>query len=261
MPRPPFKLTDQQAAHIAQGVMSLDARIPIDPRSHRPFVRAFIELVHAATGKLYSPEIYRRLLDAYASTRRPSMATLADEREHAGRALMAATTDLSSSVNVSTPSLLGGLGDIAERVADAVEVKIARSLDMIAQQSNAQLDFYVHQLQAAEAELKAQRAHVAALGAQLAEARQSAEQFRIEAESSRSLITQHVQSVAVLSQNAEDMRKFALMSIEEARGQARALKDRCIEMELQQQRDAQTMDTMRRANFRAATASIPENNE
>lgn len=239
--------------------MELDARIPVDTRSHRPFVREFIRVVHAATGKLYSPEIYRRLLDAYAPTRRPSISTLADEREHAGRTLIATAVGPSSGDVAGQIARPAAIGDIAEQVADAVEARLARGLDMVAQQQNAQLDFYVHQLQQAEAELKSQRAHLGTLGAELAAARQSAEQYRLEAESGRALIAQHVQSVAVLSQNADDMRKFALMSIEDARAEARALKDRCVELELQQHRDAQAMEAMRRANFRAA-ATTPETN-
>lgn len=261
MPRPPFHLTDQQAARIAQGVMELDTRIPVDTRSHRPFVREFIQLVHATTGKLYSPEIYRRLLDAYAPARRPSMSTLAEEREHAGRTLTAALAPVLGENAAPGPLQAAPPSDIAERVADAVEARLGRSLDAVAQQQNAQLDFYLHQLQQAEAELKALRAHIATLVGQLAEARQSAEQYRADAEAGRALIAQHVQSVAVLSQSADDMRKFALMSIEEARGEARELKDRCVELELQQHRDAQALDALRRANFRAATNAGLENDK
>lgn len=83
----------------------------------------------------------------------------------------------------------------------------------------------------------------------------------MEAESCRALIAQHAHSIATLSQNADDMRKFALMSIEDARGEARALKERCAELELQQHRDARAMDAMRKAHYRAAASTTLEGNE
>lgn len=241
--------------------MDLDVRIPLDTRSHRPFVREFVELVHSATGKLYSPEIYRRLLDAYAPTRRPSMSTLAAERERAGHALAAASVQPEGPVGEAQAEQRIAPGDLAERIAAILHAKLGRGLDAVAQQQDAQLDFYSHQLQQAEAELRALRDHVGALGVQLAEARQSAEQYRVEAETSRALLAQHVQSIAVLSQNADDMRKFSLMSIEDARAEARGLKEQCAELEMQRQRDAELLDSMRRAHFHAAAQSTMVNSK
>lgn len=254
MPRPPFHLTDEQASQIAKGVMGLELRIPLDARSHRPFVREFIQLVYAATGKLYSPEIYRRLLHAYAPARRPSMQTLASEREHAAR------LSVPTAPAVDQEPALARLADSdwADRIAGAVTAKLAPALDTIAEQHNAQLDFYLHQLQQSDAELKSLRAHVATLGAQLAASARSAEQYRLEAESSRELLAKHVETIAQLNQNADDMRRFALISIEEARGEARMLKERCAELELQRQRDAQAMDSMRREYHRAARTAMKE---
>lgn len=258
MPRPPFHLTDQQAALIAQGVMALDARIPIDPRSHRPFVRDFIDLVRSATGKLYSPEIYRRLLDAYAPTRRPSMSTLAAERERAGR--MAAHPGPSSDdrpVPMYDP-VPDRFAEIKDVVADALEAKLGRVLGTVEQMQNAQVEFYQYQLQEAEIELKALRIQLATLGAELSAARQGADQYRAEAQSYRTAVDKHVQTIELLSRNADDMRKFALMSIEDARGETRAWKDRCGELELQRERDAQAVDAIRRSSYQAAAEGVKE---
>lgn len=64
--------------------------------------------------------------------------------------------------------------------------------------------------------------------------------------------------VQALSRGAEDMRKFALMSIEEARGETRSWKDRCVEAELQRERDLHPLDTMRRANYLAAAGTLKD---
>jgi hypothetical protein len=87
--RPPFSLTDDQARDLLQGVAPLLERYPLDPRDHRPFLRAFLRVVHSVTGKLYGPDIYRRLLRAYAPGRNPSTSTIASERDDLERELAA----------------------------------------------------------------------------------------------------------------------------------------------------------------------------
>ena len=89
MSRPPFSLTDDQARELMQRVSPLLDRYPVDPRDHRPFLRAFIHAVHAVTNKLYGPDIYRRLLRAYAPGRNPSTPTIASERDALERELAA----------------------------------------------------------------------------------------------------------------------------------------------------------------------------
>jgi hypothetical protein len=66
-------------------------------RDHRPFLRAFLRAVHDVTGKLYGPDIYRRLLHAYAraATRRhlpsPANATRSSGRSPSPAAVPAQT--------------------------------------------------------------------------------------------------------------------------------------------------------------------------
>jgi len=256
MPRPPFSLTDQQAGDIARGVAELEARIPFDARSHRPFVRAFIELIRDATGNLYSPTIYRRLLDAYAPTRRPSMTTLEAERARAGRvaprSMSTSTGDgLPATATLASRDELDNLRDI---VADAIEDKLARVVQTVEYVQNAQLEFYQHQLEQAEQEVQALRARLATMGAELAAARQSAEQYRAEAQAGRETVERHLQSIEQLSKSADEMRKFALMGIDDARAETRQWKERCAQLEVLRHKDAQAMDTMRRAAFNAATS-------
>lgn len=236
----------------------LDARIPLDARSHRPFVRAFIELIRDATGNLYSPTIYRRLLDAYAPTRRPSMTTLEAERNRAGHAAAAKAVSAASSDGMPVApalSLPGKLDNLRDIVADAIEDKLARVVQTVEYVQNAQLEFYQHQLEQTEQEVQALRARLATMGAELAAARQSAEQYRVEALAGREAVERHLQSIEQLSKNADEMRKFALMGIEDARAEIRQWKARCAELEVLRHKDAQAMDTMRRAAFNAANSS------
>lgn len=257
MPRPPFQLTDQQASEIARGVADLEARIPLDVRSHRPFVRAFIDLIRDATGNLYSPTIYRRLLDAYAPARRPSMTTLAAERERAGRVAVksAAVTDGSAGpAAIAAFASPDDLADLRDIVADAIEEKLARVVKTVEYVQNAQLEFYQHQLEQTEQEVQALRARLATMGAELAAARQSAEQYRVEAQAERETVGRHLQTIEQLSKDADEMRKFALMGIDDARAEARQWKERCAQLEVLRHKDAQAMDTMRRAAFNAASS-------
>lgn len=223
----------------------------------RPFVREFIELVRTVTGKLYSPEIYRRLLDAYAPGRRPSMGTLASERERAGR-LPSVAMSAAAASDAAPGGVPAGLDELRNVVGDVVEAKLGRIMATVEQVQNAQVEFYQYQLQEAEAELKALRARVTDLGAELAAVRQSAEQYRAEVDANRALIERNTQTIEALSRNAEDMRKFALMSIEDARAETRSWKDRCIEAELQRERDAQALDTLRRAGYQSTAAAVKD---
>jgi len=55
--------------------------------------------------------------------------------------------------------------------------------------------------------------------------------------------------------DGEEIRKFALMGIDDARAEARQWKERCAQLEVLRHKDAQAMDTMRRAAFNAANSS------
>lgn len=90
MSRPPSSLTDDQARDLVQRVVPLLDRYLVDPRDHRPFLRAFIRAVHEVTNKLHGPEIYRWLLRAYAPGRNPTTPTIAIERDAFERELGAA---------------------------------------------------------------------------------------------------------------------------------------------------------------------------
>ena len=75
MSRPAFSLSDPEARQLAQLADALHKRHPHNPRDHRQYIRGLMRAVHTATGRVYSPAIYRRLLAVYAPDRRPSTAT------------------------------------------------------------------------------------------------------------------------------------------------------------------------------------------
>lgn len=242
MSRPSFRLTDAQARYIAQQVAAIDLAIPLDTGNHRPFVSAFIKAVHEATGKFFSPNIYHRLLRAYAPLRRPSTATVASERTR--------VMDDMAVLDAADAS-----GDIQrERLAQAVRCAIADELDLRLTSlprpdgaaGSAEQQFYRHRLEEAERELRELRAKAAQLVTELAVANQRAELLQNDLDVQRDLNTDLGDQVRSFQSSVDEHRKFALMSIEDARGEVRHWKERCADLELQRQRDYQLVDAMRR---------------
>lgn len=250
MPRPPFSLTDDQARAISAGVAQLELDYPIDPQNHRPFVRAFIRLVQSATGRFYSPAVYRRLLGAYAQHRRPSTSTLAAEKA----ALAAETTHVEpaseAAAPLSMPSALPAL--IANAVADAMAQ--SRRVDGIAA---AQSAFYADRLRETELELRAERLNAAQLLAALNQCRETAAQQAEDAEKLRGVVAAQSEAITKLTAEVSDLRKFALVAIDDARGETRTWKDRAAYLESQRQLDSRLLETFRQKAYRSG-ADIPE---
>lgn len=254
MPRPPFALTDDQARMITLRVANLQATFPLDPRNHRPFLRGFMRAVHEATGKFYSPAIYRRLLAAFAPERRPSTATLELEKQTLlamapEPTVVGAPTDNPINPGVDANQLL-------LLVSDAVSAAIARSGNFGAT-NGSQLAFYEARLRESELALLAVRAEAARLAGELAVARQAVTMHEQECEKARTSLDIQSASVAKLTAEVSDMRRFALQSIEEARGESRAWKERCAALEAQRQADARLLETFRQHAYRLG-AAIPD---
>jgi polyhydroxyalkanoate synthesis regulator phasin len=249
MARPPFALTDDQARDIARGVTDLDARFPLDSRSHRPFVRAFIALIRDVTGKLYSPTIYRRLLDAYAPARRPSTETLAVERAYADKLADRRVTVGESATEAAFKSPDDLTFAIQDAVTEALDHHLLGMQRMTEQVNAAQLEFYQHQLSQVEAGLAQLRSQLSAMNAELAAARQAADQYKAEAEATRAVLSKNVETIEALTRSSDGARTFALMAIEEARGETRIWKERFAELQIERQKDAQLLDSMRRQAF------------
>lgn len=255
MPRPPFSLTDDQARTLAASVALLEADYPLDQRNHRPFVRAFLLAVQAATGKWYSPAIYHRLLAAFAPQRRPSTATLATEKQ----ALQAtASTPPAAAGEPVAPGPVAqtvGTAQLQVLVAEAVDASLARVARFGG--STAQLEFYEARLRDAEQALLAVRAEAARLASELAVARQSVTLYQQECLEARAALVKQTEAVSKLTAEVTDIRKFALQSIDEARGESRVWKERCVALEAHRQQDARLLETFRQHAYRAG-AAIPD---
>lgn len=256
MARPTFSLTDDQARLLASRVAALQATYPYDSRNHRPFVRGFLRAVQEATGQLYSPAIYQRLLAAFAPERRPSTATLAAEKQalaledvfHPKQDVGNATESVQQSAVSST--------QLHAVVSDAVDAALVRSARFGAAGSS-QADFYAARLHDTEQELLAARAHAAQLAAELMAARQAVSSLEQETERMRAVLTQQANAVEKLGTEVTDHRKFAMQAIEESRGEARVWKERCVVLEGQRKMDAHLLETFRQKAYLAG-AAIPE---
>jgi hypothetical protein len=258
MPRPPFALTDAQARLLANRVAALQVTYPFDPRNHRPFVRAFLRAVLEATGKLYSPAIYQRLLAAFAPDRRPSTATLAAEKdalaaEEAARPAVAVAGAAPADPR-SAPAL--DAVQLHAIVSDAIDAALARA-GRFASGGAAQADFYATRLRETEQELLSVRAEAARLAAELAVARQSVLQHQQEAVGLQQTLARQGEAVTKLTNEVADSRKFALQAIDESRAEARVWKERSVALEAQRQMDARLLETFRQHAYRAG-AAIPD---
>lgn len=253
MGRPAFSLTDDQARQLSAHVTALNIACPYHATNHRPFVREFVAAVHLVTGQLFSPTIYRRLLDAYAPQRKPSSVTLADERRRLAE-LLAVASRIDSDEPADAHANLLHL--IRAAVTDALEATgpAARASAGV---GSAELAFLRSRLDEAEAMVRQMRARAAEIAAQLAASQQSATQYQDEAQRLHRALDQHTGAIAVLSTASDDARKFAMLAIDEARGETRVWKERCLALEGQRQFDARLLETFRQAAYRAGSA-IPD---
>lgn len=253
MARPPFSLTDEQARVLVVRVAELQADYPLNARNHRPFVRAFLQAVFEATGQVYSPAIYHRLLAAYAPDRRPSTTTIAAEK-HAFNDRYAIVTAPS---NPTSATRLGiDVKEVREAVADAVDAALSRSMLGISA-GNTEVEFLASRLRDTEQQLQQVRADAARLAAALAAANEAATLHAQDAERSRLALVSQAAAVAELTTEVSNMRKFALQSIDEARGETRLWKEHYAALEGKRRVDATLLETFRQQAYRLG-AAIPE---
>lgn len=242
MSRPPFRLPDDQARRIAQRVAVLDQEIPFDASNHRPFVGAFIQAVHDATGNYFSPMIYQRLLRAYAPARRPSTATIASERAR----IMDTAEQLERAAGLDDVQRARFTDALRGVIADELDLRLASLPAADTATGSAQAEFFKNRLAECESELRALRATAAQLVTDLAVTTKRAEIADRELSEQRQANEKLLEQVRVVQESADGNRRFALMAIDEVRGEVRLWKDRCADLELQRQRDFQQLDAMRR---------------
>jgi signal transduction histidine kinase len=250
MSRPPFSLTDDQARDLVQRVMPLLDRYPVDPRDHRPFLRAFIRAVHAVTGKLYGPDIYRRLLRAYAPGRSPSTSTIATERSDLERELAAAVPSAVPS-SAGSPLLLPAASAPALDIS-LIRTAFAEQLPQFARLAvqagrDTQVEYLQARLRDAERATADAKAAAARLAAELQEQTGRAALLTRELETSQAALAAQQQVVASLTEELKGQRQFAMAAIEMGRGETRLVKERVVELQAKNERLETMVDQLRMA--------------
>lgn len=228
MTRPAFQLSDDEARVLIARLQSINLMHPLNPRDHRPFVRAFIRALHEATHKTFSPTIYRRLLAAYAPERRPSTSTLAVEKElfadelaleRAGAAEVA-MSDAPQLASLIRAAVFEAIGDWPAQVHHAFAA--TAGLDSA---------FWRERAIDTERTMADAQAHAARLAGELLAARAAAEILKTELATAREALQAQGVRLARLTDEVEESRRFAMRAIDEARGETRTWRERCIAIE------------------------------
>ncbi len=257
MARPSFSLSDEEARHLVRKLSGIEARCPVDPRDHRRYVREFIRLIHKITGKTYSPAIYRRLLTAYAPARKPSTATLALEKERFVKELEAAPALIDTEQN---PASAGQGGNLLAEIRQALEDLAAYRAPGGASHADgylkAQCDFLQQRLSHSEKQFSETKDCAHQLEAQRQVLAAQALHDREQIDSLRAAGAAMTAELAKLSAAVDDARQFALLAIDEARGETRAWKERCAAAEAQYKEQVSLTETFRRLAYRQG-ADIP----
>lgn len=247
--RQPFSLTDDQAARLIAALRPIAERHPLDTPSNRPFVRDFIRAVHQATGRTFSPAIYRRLLNVYAPDRRPSTTTLSIEKEFVEQELAGAApvpTASSSPLLISSAPVAGipqgAASDVATLVRKAVEDALNRYASAASdrwsseqQMAQAHIADLSARLAASERALSDSRAQAARLAADLHLAHETAARYQAQLAAAergaQAQLEAHILALNRLAAEMDEIRKFAMRSIDDVRGETRAERDRRIHAE------------------------------
>lgn len=276
MSRQPFSLTDDQAAKLLTALRPIADRHPIDTQSNRPFLRDFIRAVYQVTGRTFSPAIYRRLLNAYAPERRPSTTTLSIEKEFVEQELAGAASvpvaapfpPLHGVIHVLDPAPAGA-GDwavlIRKTVEDALKRHAGAASDRWAneqQMAQAHIADLSARLAASERALSETRAHAARLATDLHFAQETATRLQTQLATAE-LAAQHQAETQTLALNRvasemDEIRKFAMRSIDDVRGETRAERDRRIYAESLLKANEKMTEWFRQVAYQRGGAIPPE---
>lgn len=261
-------MSDEQASKLLLLVLPLKEQYPPGRPSNRPFVHEFIRAVHIATGRTFSPAIYRRLLNAYAPDYKPSTNTLALEKEAVEREISgaAAPASYACAVDSSSPAPAGDIGDLVRR---AVEDVLARQLGTVgkALQGEQQMaQTYIadlsNRLSASDRALAETRGMAAKLAADLQVATERAVDATArlhQAETSAQALREaQSASMRAVTDELAEIRKFAMRSIDDVRGETRAERERRGQLEELLKTNERLMEVFRQAAYRLGGAIPPE---
>lgn len=224
----------------------------MNPRDHRQFVREFIRAVHRTTGKTFSPAIYRRLLGAYAPQRKPSTATLALEKERFVKEL-----ERTPSIETGDDSEGNALArDIRQMLEDFTSRTAARAPSGADSYLQAQCDFLQQRLSQSEKNLADAKAAAATADAQRQVLQAQFDASKQQNEALQSSGAAMLEQLGALTRAVDEARQFALLAVDDARGETRAWRERFLATEFQLRAQVSLTETFRRLAYRQG-ADIP----
>lgn len=285
--RPSFALTDDQARSLARQLPAIEARYPlaegldgeIVPRQpHRPFVHDFVRAVHHATGRIHSAGVYRKLLAAYAPGRSPSTQTIETEKnllEHDLRRGAAAREvfereagDGAAPTAAATPVAPARTGGAPAAAADPAQVQVVGLLQHLAARFDqlerapaaadrspglqAHNDYLRERLAAVEAELATSRALAARMTATAQEEASLAAERGRQLAAMRATAEAQAAALAGMAASIDGDRRFFAMQVDGVRGETRAVRERCAQLEQQVKDKEREVETYRQMAFKGA---------
>ena len=232
MTRPIFQPSDDEARILINRLQAIKAAHPLNPRDHGPVVRAFVRAVYEATGRIFSPVIYRRLLGAYAPDRRPSTSTLERAKQLFADELAIEREGAAEVASVDAPHLAALIRDA---VAEAVGTHPLHLPHVAGASAGANTDVVFWRERAAQAEqaVADAQAQAARLGAEMLAARASADAMAAELAAARGQLKEQAAQIGKLAVEIEQARLFSMRAIDDARGETRAWRERCASVEAQ----------------------------
>jgi len=258
--RPIFQPSDDEARILINRLQSINDAHPLNPRDHGPFVRAFVRAVYEATGKTFSPVIYRRLLDAYAPDRRPSTSTLERAKQSLLDELDLEREGAAEIASADAPHLAAL---IREAVFEAVGAYPLQPPHVAGTSASPGTDVSFWRERAAESEraVAEAQAQAARLAGELLAARASFDAMAAELGAARSQVRDQAAQIGKLAAEFEQVRLFSMRAIDDARGETRAWRERCASVEAQAtaraREDNILLETFRQLAYQRGAAIPP----
>ena len=255
MGRSAFQLSDEQGRLLVAALPGIFERHPAGGRDHRPFLREFMRAVFDATGKTFSPPIYRRLMAAYAPGRKPSTDTFADEKRLLDEALAQeaiAGRQMDGQGGEELATIVRRAVQQALRHQPAAPPEHQGSHDALL--ALAQRDFLQDRLVMAEAQLADVRRLAATLAADLQSAQAQAASLAVQLDVSSTTVARQSQQLDRLTDELNSMRKFSMSAVDGVRGETRAWQDRCAALEVKLSEDRKHLEYFRQIAYQRGAA-------
>ena len=230
MTRPIFQPSDDEARILINRLQSINVDHPLNPRDHGPFVRAFVRAVYEATGKTFSPVIYRRLLDAYAPERRPSTSTLERAKQSLSDELALEREGAAEVASADAPHLAALIRDA---VREAIGERPAHLPHVASASAGTDVAFWRERAAEAERALADVQGQAARLAGELFAARASCDAMAAALAAARGQLEEQTAQIGKLAAEFEQARLFSMRAIDDARGETRAWRERCASVEAQ----------------------------